>query len=230
MNGSIRFDSQATVERAIGEIGHKVRSKKAPFANIATTLCERACTKVLMLKYPLLALPSKDKRKETHLFQSFPIKRVERNNPSEYHEHLSAISDYLGIEFDIEARIERWGKCRIPKDITLRSRLSEEAGAASRSSRYFEAQEGGFIIGEALAFYSVPEHDCNLVVYNQLEETVDVLNRWCGKWSEDCEVLETSSITQLVGVWEWKSKVHILRKHAGLEMLDAEEGVEEQEE
>jgi hypothetical protein len=76
----------------------------------------------------------------------------------------------------------------------------------------------------------VPEHDCNLVVYNQLEETVDVLNRWCGKWSEDCEVLETSSITQLVWVWEWKSKVHILRKHAGPEMLDAEEGVEEQEE
>jgi hypothetical protein len=122
------------------------------------------------------------------------------------------------------------GKVQNSKDITLRSRLSEEAGAASRSSRYFEAQEGGFIIGEALAFYSVPEHDCNLVVYNQLEETVDVLNRWCGKWSEDCEVLETSSITQLVGVWEWKSKVHILRKHAGLEMLDAEEGVEEQEE
>jgi hypothetical protein len=37
-NGSIRFGSQATYERAIGEIGHKVRSKKAPFANIATLL------------------------------------------------------------------------------------------------------------------------------------------------------------------------------------------------
>jgi hypothetical protein len=36
---------------------------------------------------------------------------------------------------------------------------SEKAGAASRSSRYFEAQEGGFIIGGALAFYSVPEPD-----------------------------------------------------------------------
>jgi hypothetical protein len=42
--------------------------KKAPFANIATMLHERASTKVLMLKYPLLALPSKDKRKEIHLF------------------------------------------------------------------------------------------------------------------------------------------------------------------
>ena len=31
-NGSIRIGSQATVERSIGEMGHKIRSKKAPFA------------------------------------------------------------------------------------------------------------------------------------------------------------------------------------------------------
>ena len=48
-NGSIRFGSQATVECAIGEIGHKVRSKKAPFANISTMLYERACIAVLSL-------------------------------------------------------------------------------------------------------------------------------------------------------------------------------------
>jgi hypothetical protein len=42
---------------------------------------------------------------------------------------------------------------------------------------------------------------------------------------------ETSSLTKLVGVWEWESKVHILRKHAGLDMLDVEEyGMEEEEE
>ena len=58
-NGSIRFGSQATVERAIGEIGHKVRSKKAPFANIATILFERANTKVLTLLYPSLNISSK---------------------------------------------------------------------------------------------------------------------------------------------------------------------------
>src|ERR1700744_2622996 len=69
-NGSIRFGSQATVERAIGEIGHKVRSKKAPFANIATLLYERANTKVLTLQYPFLSISPKEKRKTEHLFQS----------------------------------------------------------------------------------------------------------------------------------------------------------------
>ncbi|KDQ52873.1 hypothetical protein JAAARDRAFT_106522, partial [Jaapia argillacea MUCL 33604] len=39
-NGSIRLGSQATVERAIGEIGHKIRSKKAPFQNMANLLYE----------------------------------------------------------------------------------------------------------------------------------------------------------------------------------------------
>jgi hypothetical protein len=48
-NGSIRFGSQATVEHAIGEIGHKVTSKKAPFANISTMLYERASVRVLSL-------------------------------------------------------------------------------------------------------------------------------------------------------------------------------------
>ena len=62
-------------------------------------------------------------------------------------------------------------------------------------------------------------------------ETVDVLGRWCGVWSEDCMVLNISSITKLVGIWKYGLKVHILRKHAGLEMLDAEEyGTEEQQE
>ena len=50
-------------------------------------------------------------------------------------------------------------------------------------------------------------------------------------WSEDCMVLNISSITKLVGIWKYGLKVHILRKHAGLEMLDAEEyGTEEQQE
>ncbi|KAF8261508.1 hypothetical protein EI94DRAFT_1472119, partial [Lactarius quietus] len=55
-NGSIRFGSQAIIERAIEEIGHKVRSRKAPFANIATMLYERASIKVLYLQYPLIKI------------------------------------------------------------------------------------------------------------------------------------------------------------------------------
>jgi len=235
-NGSIRFGSQATVERAIGEIGHNVRSKKAPFANIATMIFNRANAKMLTLQYPSLIVSPKEKKRREHLYQSLPIKKVELDHPGDYYEHLAAIFDYLEEEFDTQVAIQRWGKCILPRDVTLRSRISEEAGLASRSSRYFEAQREGPILGEgpifgeALAFYSLPDNNCNLVVYHQLEKTLDILGRWCGEWSEDYEVLKTSSLTKLVGVWEWESRVHILRKHAGLEMLDVEECEIEEEE
>ena len=228
-NGSIRFGSQATVERAIGEIGHKVRSKKAPFANIATMLFERGNNKVLTLQYPSLTPQHKEGKKKEKLYQSLLIRKVERDGPSEYGHHLATIWDYLGIDFDMELEVQRWGKCRIPGDITLRSRISEQRGQASRSSRYFEAQDD--IFGEALAFYFVPGHDCSLVVYHQLVNTEKVLGRWCGKWSEDYRVLNTSFLVKLVGIWRYKGRVHILRQHAGLDMLNAEEEVfEEQEE
>ncbi|KAH9017510.1 hypothetical protein EDB84DRAFT_1276532 [Lactarius hengduanensis] len=219
-NGSIRFGSQATVERAIGEIGHKVRSKKAPFANIATLLYERANTKVLTLQYPFLSISPKEKRKTEHLFQSLPIKKAELESPSDYYNHLAAICDYLGVNLDMDLSMQRWGKCNIP------------GGQASRSSRYFEAQgEEGPIFGEALVFYSLPDHDCSLVVCHWLVEIVDVLGRWSGEWSSDCMVLETSSLTNLVGVWAWGANIHILRKHPGLDMLSSEEhNIGEQEE
>ena len=127
-NGSIRFGSQATVEWAIGEIGHKVRSKKAPFANIATMLFERASIKVLSLRYPFLNVPPKEKKRRGHLYQSLPIKKVDIDGPSEYYDHLAAICDYLKITLNPDICVQRWGKCVIPGDITLRSRMSEEAG------------------------------------------------------------------------------------------------------
>ena len=47
----------------------------------------------------------------------------------------------------------------IPGGITLRSRMSEKAGQASRSSRYFEAKlEKQLIFGEAIAFYFIPDN------------------------------------------------------------------------
>jgi hypothetical protein len=228
-NGSIRFGSQATVERAIGEIGHKVRSKKAPFANIATMLFERANTKALTLHYPSLIITPKETRKREHLYQLLSIKKTEIESPSEYYDHLAAICDYINVDFDMEIKMNRWGKCILPRDVTLRSKISEEAGLASRSSRYFEAE--GTIFGEALAFYSLPDNNYSLVVYHQLVETINVLGRWSREWSKDYMVLETSSLNKLVGVWERGPTVHILRKHAGLEMLDAEEyGIEEENE
>ncbi len=127
-------------------------------------------------------------------------------------------------------KIQRLGKCKIPGDITLRSRISEQPGQASRSSRYFETEED---VGEASAFYLLPDHGFNLVVYHQLVEKTNVLGRLCGVLSEDFMVLETSCLKKLVGVWEWESKIHVLRKHAGLEMLHVEafeeDDIEEEE-
>ncbi|EGO05110.1 hypothetical protein SERLA73DRAFT_39152, partial [Serpula lacrymans var. lacrymans S7.3] len=37
---SLCLSSQATVERTIGEFGHKICSKKAPFANLANIIYE----------------------------------------------------------------------------------------------------------------------------------------------------------------------------------------------
>jgi hypothetical protein len=230
-NGSIRFGSQATVERAIGEIGHKVRSKKAPFANIATMLFERANSKVLRLHYPALTISTGEKKKREHLYQALPIKRAELEGPSEYYHHLAAICDYLKVGFDIDLPLHRWGKCIIPGDVTLRSKISELGGQASRSCRYFEAQEGMLIFREALAFYFLPENGHSLVVYHKLVEKIDVYGRWCGEWSKDHMVMKTNSVSKLVGIWRQEERVHILRQHAGLELLNVEEyGTEEQEE
>ena len=231
-NGSIRFGSQATVERAIGEIGHKVRSKKAPFANIATMLFERANGKVLRLKYPSLVICPKEKRQKGHLYQSLLITTAEMNGPSEYYHHLAAICDHLPIEFDLNMPLQRWGKHTILGDVTLRSKISELRGQASRSSRYFEVEtKHEPVFGEALAFYYLPEQDCSLVVYHELIEKDRIFGRWFGEWSKDYMVMKTSSISKLVGIWRWEQRVHILRQHADLEMLNVENyEIEEQEE
>ena len=186
-------------------------------------LCERANNKVLALKYPCLTTPHKNKKRENPLYQSLAIKRVERDNHSEYYMHHCAICDHLKIDFDTDLMIERWGKCVISEYITLASRISEEAGHASRSSRYFEAQGDRPIFGEAMAFYFVPDYDCSLVVYCPLVNTTEVLRRWHGEWSEDFAVLKISSLSKLVGVWVRESRVHILRSHAGMDMLNVED-------
>ena len=223
-NGSIRFGSQATVERAIGEIGHKVRSKKAPFANIATILFERANNKVLALLYPSLDISSQIKREREHLYQPIKIKNKEMEGPSEYWEHLAAICDDLQIDLDLSLKIQRWGKCVLPGDTTLKSRISEKAGQVSRSSKYFEAmKQGELLFGEALAFYSLPDYNHSVVIYHPLEQMSIIFKRWCGQWSNSIVVLETSKITKLVGIVEGKQYVHILRKHVGLSLLKAED-------
>jgi hypothetical protein len=225
-HGSIRFGSQATVERAIGEMGRKIRSKKAPFANLATILFERATAKMLTLKYPVLSIPEKEKRQKENLYQALNIKKAEKRGGTEFYAHLKVICDYLDTPFNWNIKVQRWGKCTI-NGVTLRSRISELRGQASRSSRYFEANRGMRAkrptFGEALAFYSVPENDMFLVVYHAVVDKFGVVGRWGGKWSKEIRVVETSRLIGLIGIWEYKSRVHILRRHPGLDMLSPDE-------
>jgi hypothetical protein len=131
------------------------------------------------LQYPSLTIHPKKGIKKEDLYQSLAIRKAERDGPSEYGHHLATICDHLKIEFDMKIELQRYGKCKIPGDITLRSRISEQGGQASHSSRYFEASnlpgKKKPIIGEALAFYFVPEHNCSLVVYHQLGNMKEVL-------------------------------------------------------
>jgi hypothetical protein len=226
-HGSIRFGSQATVERAIGEMGHKIRSKKAPFANMSTILFERATTKMLTLKYPVLFIAGKEKRQKEHLYQSLDIRKVDKKEGTDFFAHLTIICEYLNVPFDWGLKIERRGKCTIKEGVTLRSRISELRGQLPRSSRYFEAQgvrqARKPTFGEALAFYSVPEYNLCLVVYCPVVEKFGVVGKWCGKWAEEIRVMETSRLINLIGIWEFESRVHILRRHPGLDMLSPEE-------
>ena len=89
------------------------------------------------------------------------------------------------------------------------------------------------VFGKALAFYSVQRADIqySFVVYNKLLETQDVYGRVCGRFSEDPIAMETFRITKLIGIWKYEERVHILRRHVGLDLLNLkEDGMEEQEE
>src|ERR1700735_5001324 len=67
-NGSIRFGSQATCERAIGDIGHGVRSKKSPFKNIVSYKIDKQAVRLLHLTYPSFLAP-KEIAPKTSLFK-----------------------------------------------------------------------------------------------------------------------------------------------------------------
>jgi hypothetical protein len=245
-NGSIRFGSQATCERAIGEIGHGIRSKKSPFANIVSYKEDRQSVRLLHLIYPTILSTSKTRVPRTSLFRNFPITQKQRREDDELKAHIEAIQSYIGVEADPSFQVVRWGKCPLSKNITLTSQLFElSKKSTSRTSRYFEAHpEQGLqqrdqpiddtevevemvkpVFGEALAFYTTQsaKADLSLVVYHPLIECQKLFGRWYGKWSSSLHVLEISAIVSLVGIWTYNDHVHILRRHPGLTLLRLEE-------
>ena len=230
-NGSIRVSSQATVERAIGEVGHKIRSKKAPFANLANIIFERELVKLLVLYYPSLESPltrPKDTPANTYTpHKQIKILKKERASSLVLHEHVSAIYQWLDRNPSSELELRRWGKVSLPGGIVLRSRLSETIGHhPSRSARYFEAQKAGLaepVFGEALAFFEVVETHQLLVVHKTVGDCQQILGTWRGIWKKEVDVMPVSVIHSVIGIWEGEKNVYILRKHPGLALLSAEE-------
>ena len=99
-NGSIRFGSQATCERAIGDIGHGIKSRKSPFKNIVSYKVDKQSVRLLHLIYPMLSPAPKAKVSKTSLFKPIAITKKQRGD-DEVKAHLEAIKSYLGDGTDL---------------------------------------------------------------------------------------------------------------------------------
>jgi hypothetical protein len=226
--GSIRLGSQATVERTIGEAGHKIHSKKSPFANMANIFYEKELIKALLLYYPQLGSVERQRDKPA-LFGSIKIKAEERKEGQPFHCQVHAIFERvknLG-QFDITLIKSRWGKCNLSSGRVLSSTLSETIGDKNKRSRcHFEAQMQGVdqpIFGKAVAFFKIEEIGQNVVVYHPLVKVEKMLNVWRGTWSETFDVLDVAQIVDIIGIWSYKSNVYPLRKHPVFQWMSKEE-------
>ncbi|KIM36905.1 hypothetical protein M413DRAFT_77629 [Hebeloma cylindrosporum] len=222
-NGSIRIGSQATVERSIGEMGHKIRSKKAPFANLTNLIYERELVKILSLYYPTVD-PTSSQTSESDIpakprfMQSHSMTQKSRGSPT-YTEpitqEIGAIARWLKIDvLTDKISVRRWGKLKL---------LNGNAVNTSNPPNAFN-----IAFGEALAFYQVttPTSSHGLVVYRPLQKLEVVLNFPRGNWdTTNISVTDITNILNIVGIWDapTSGKTYILRKHPGLAMLSVEE-------
>lgn len=102
-NENIRVGSQATVERSIGEMSHRIQSRKEVFVNLANQVYEREQLKILLRYYPAF-YNSKTRAKSSE--KIMPIRRVKilkrelghSANASETLQHqLQAICHFLEL-------------------------------------------------------------------------------------------------------------------------------------
>lgn len=153
-NGSIRVGSQATVERAIGEMGHKIRSRKSPFANLANLIYERELVKILSLYYPIVDPRRISAQKinvdnsdlllnqgSSKFIQEHPVLRKKAGIRQEVLDELQVVGDFLKCDLlasDNEVLVRRWGKFKLLNGFVLGSRLSTQNAQSARRSEWFE--------------------------------------------------------------------------------------------
>ncbi len=71
---------------------------------------------------------------------------------------------------------------------------------------------------------SINDQVDTFVVYRLLEGLEDILGCFRGKcWSLKIHIAHTSDISDIVGTWSHKTRIYILQKHPGLDMLSPEE-------
>ncbi|KAJ8486995.1 hypothetical protein ONZ45_g14488 [Pleurotus djamor] len=230
-NGSFRIGSQATCELTIGHLGKKIRSAKAPFANLANILVEDEIIACLDLRMPHLhpRLPAPSEASRPRLLRNFPILRSTLDSPA-FKLDLSIIQAaniWPGWDGKFTSALHRWGKykTKLPRTTltTLLSESSSRVGAnmKHRSSRYFEATtKDGNIWGEARAIYQLDGQQSAVLVYNALG-SVRLFLRVChvAKMAGSVSVVPIDSIQAVVGVFGFEDDITILRKHAALSML-----------
>ncbi|KAF8995356.1 hypothetical protein BDQ17DRAFT_1218084, partial [Cyathus striatus] len=223
-NGSIRISSQATVERSIGEVGHKIRSNKAPFANLANIITEKELLRVLKLYYPTLVvdsilLPGQIPRqpaynfKEHKLIQNIGISRKDIEKMSVLHE-IEAVKQIN----------------MIPTQYQWKDGEKYNFPMVMHYAQTGEGDSKKIIFGEATAFYEFKiDNICkkSVIVYRKLTNVIQTLNQTTGKWNDNqIYVMEVTNIIDIVGIWESKNgsgNVYVLRKHPGTAFLTTEE-------
>jgi hypothetical protein len=138
--GSIRMGSQATVERSIGEVGHKIHSKKEPFTNLTNIIIEQECIRIAQSYYPHLS-----KNLSNHSTSVPPAHRLFHDLPPGQIEdaHLDIIESLIstsnpGLEGSMKAHL--FGKLRLREGRMLRSKISEHFSNSARNYRWFEVR------------------------------------------------------------------------------------------
>ncbi|KAH6913248.1 hypothetical protein BKA70DRAFT_1096293 [Coprinopsis sp. MPI-PUGE-AT-0042] len=245
-NGSVRVGSQATVERKIGEMSHRIRSKKAPFANLANQIYHRELIRILLLWFPQLRAQTTLDRRERRTDSDEPgteqEQRPKMNPCMQKHSWTGAAKRHWIIS--------RWGKLRLSNKRVLMNQLSEASSIRSgRFYRWFEVSKftqaenpcivdvaerqktPNLIFGEAAAFYEIRLAGSThfYVVYHPLIERDEIFNLYPrGHWDSALHALNVVWLRDIVGTWKLKGslgspRTYILRKHPGLALLTPEE-------
>jgi len=143
-NGSIRIGSQATVERSIGEMGRRIRSKKAVFANLSNQLIDRELLKLLLLFYPTLRPGAAKSTTSSEVIPLMPVKKIrilKRDTVAghPFMQHLDTIIAFSKQQIDLKSistQLLRWGKLRLDTKRLIHSSLSDQYSARQSSYRY----------------------------------------------------------------------------------------------